>query len=301
MEGVFRHVNGCVNYLDDVYVTGKNDQEHLDNLAKVLAICREKGISLRKDKYEFMQQDVTFLGYHLNKHGIHPLDEKIKAIRDAPTPRNTQELRSFLGLINYYGKFIPNVTKLLAALNLLLRHGQRWVWSEDQESAFLKAKNVLSSDKVLMHFNPKKEIFVVCDAFPTGVGAILSQLDDNGEKKPVIFASRALSDAERKYSQIDREGLALVFAVKKSHKYISGRSFKLITDHKPLLGLFGENKVIPEHASARVQRWAIVLSAHSYSLLHRPGRVNNADALSHLPLSLLARSVGCCLWYKLFT
>ncbi|GFR77679.1 polyprotein [Elysia marginata] len=138
-----------------------------------------------------------------------------------------------------------------------------------------------------MHFNPKQEILVVCDAFPIGVGAILSQLDDNGEEKPVIFASRALSDAERKYSQIDREGLALVFAVKKFHKYISGRSFKLITDHKPLLGLFGENKVIPDHASARVQRWAIVLSAHSSSLLHCEGRENNADALSRLPLLYL--------------
>ncbi|GFO29283.1 Pol polyprotein [Plakobranchus ocellatus] len=135
-----------------------------------------------------------------------------------------------------------------------------------------------------MHFNPKREIVLVCDASPIGVGAILSQVDDNGDEKPVIYASRALSDAERKYSQIDREGLALIFAVKKFHKYIYGRDFKLVTDYKPLLGLFGENKAIPEHASARVQRWAIILSAHSYSLLHRPGRNNNADALSRLPL-----------------
>ncbi|GFR94013.1 Pol polyprotein [Elysia marginata] len=183
MEGVFCHVPGCVNYLNDIFVTGKNDQEHLDNLAKVLAICREKGISLRKDKCEFMQQDVAFLGYRLNKHGIHPLDEKVQVIRDAPTPRNTQELRLFLGLINYYGKFIHNVSKLLAPLHLLLHQGQRWVWSKGQESAFIKAKNVFSSDKVLMHFNPKKEILVVCNAFPIGVGlgAILSHLDDSGE------------------------------------------------------------------------------------------------------------------------
>ncbi|GFS24965.1 polyprotein [Elysia marginata] len=127
-----------------------------------------------------------------------------------------QELRSFLSLINYYGEFIPNVSKLLAPLHLLLRNGQRWVWSIDQESAFTTVKNVLSSDKVLMHFNPKKEIIVVCDASPIGVGAFLSQLDDKGEEKPVIFASRAPSDAERKYSQTDREGLTLVFAVKKS-------------------------------------------------------------------------------------
>ncbi|GFO41416.1 polyprotein [Plakobranchus ocellatus] len=284
MEGVFQHVSGCVNYLDDVYVTGRDDQEHMENLKKVLSICQNKGISLRRDKCDFMQKNVTFLGYRLDKHGIHPLADKIQAIRDAPTPRNHQELRSFLGLINYYGKFIPNVTELLAPLYVLLRQGQRWCWGKNQESAFSRAKNVLSSDKVLMHFNPKREIVLVCDASPIGVGAILSQVDDNGDEKPVIYASRALSDAERKYSQIDREGLALIFAVKKFHKYIYGRDFKLVTDHKPLLGLFGENKAIPEHASARVQRWAIILSAHSYSLLHRPGRNNNADALSRLPL-----------------
>ncbi|GFR69376.1 Pol polyprotein [Elysia marginata] len=100
----------------------------------------------------------------------------------------------------------------------------------------------------------------------------------------VVYASRALQDAGRKYSQIDRDGLDIIFAVKKFHKYISGRFFKLITDQKPLLGLLGEDKVIPEHASARVQRWAIILSAYSYSLLHRPGRDNSADALSRLPL-----------------
>jgi len=284
MEGVFQHVPGCVNYLDDVYVTGKNDEEHLENLNKVFSICQQKGLSLRKDKCEFMQQEVTFLGYRLDKHGIHPLADKVQAIRDAPTPQNTQELRSFLGLLNYYGKFIPNVSQLLAPLYQLLRQGQRWCWGEEQKSAFTRAKNVLSSDKVLEHFDPKKEIVIVCDASPIGVGAILSQVDANGNEKPVIYASRALSDAERKYSQIDREGLAVIFGVKKFHKYVFGRYFKLITDHKPLLGLFGEDKVIPEHASARVQRWAIILSTYSYSLLHRPGRDNSADALSRLPL-----------------
>ncbi|KAK3802598.1 hypothetical protein RRG08_041454 [Elysia crispata] len=125
MEGVFRHVSGCVNYLDDVSVTGKNDEDHLRNLHKVLSICEEKGLSLRRDKCEFMQQEVTFLGYRLDKNGVYPLADKIKAIRDAPTP-NTQELRSFLGLVNFYGKFTPNVSQVLAPLYQLLRQGQRW-------------------------------------------------------------------------------------------------------------------------------------------------------------------------------
>ena len=153
MESVFRHVPGCVNYLDDVYVTGKSDEDHLRNLHKVLSICEEKGLSLRRDKCEFMQQEVTFLGYRHDKNGVYPLADKIKAIRDAPTP-NTQELRSFLGLVNFYGKFIPNVSQVLAPLYQLLRQGQRWCWSKAQESEFSKIKSVLSSDKVLVHFKP---------------------------------------------------------------------------------------------------------------------------------------------------
>ena len=99
-----------VYYQDDVYVTGKNNEDHLRNLHKGLSICEEKGFSLRQDKCEFMLQEVTFLGYRLDKNGVYPLADKIKAIRDAPTPRKTQELRSFLGLVNFYGKFIPNVS-----------------------------------------------------------------------------------------------------------------------------------------------------------------------------------------------
>ncbi|KAK3767415.1 hypothetical protein RRG08_032091 [Elysia crispata] len=254
MEGVFRHVPGCVIYLDDVYVTGKNDEDHLRNLYKVLSICEEKGLSLRRDKCEFMHQEVTFLGYRLDKNGVYPLADKIKAIRDAPTPRNTQELRSFLGLINFYGKFIPNVSQVLAPLYQLLRQGQRWCWSK----AFSKIKSVLSLDKVLVHFKSENEIVLVCDASPTGVGAILTQPDDHGHVRPVAYASRALNTAG-------------------------------LTDHKPLLGLFGEGKSIPEHASARVQRSSITLSAYSYKLQHRPGRENSADALSRLASTLQPR------------
>ena len=137
---------------------------------------------------------------------------------------------------------------------------------------------------MLVHFKPETEIVLVYDVFHTGVGAILTQPDDHGGERPVAYASHMLNTAERNYSQIDREGLALIFAVKKFYKYLAGRHFTLVTDHKLFLGLFGEGKSIPEHASARVQRWAITLSAYSYTLQYLPDRKNSADALSHLPL-----------------
>lgn len=284
IEGLFRHVPNCVNYLDDLYVTGKDDKEHLENLNKVLSICQERGMSLRRDKCEFMKKEVEFLGYRLDKRGIHPLDDKVSAIKNAPIPKNVQELRAFLGMLNYYGKFIHNVSSILAPLHVLLRKEHPWCWGEKQMAAFRQAKRALSSDRVLLHFDPKRQIVISCDASPVGVAAVLSQVDDNGDEKPVAYASRTLTPAERNYAQLDREGLSIVFAMKKWHKFVLGQQIRIVTDHKPLLGLFGEGKPIPEHASARVQRWAIILSAYSYTLEYRPGRENNADALSRLPL-----------------
>ena len=167
----------------------------------------------------------------------------------------------------------------MVPLYLLLQKDTPWHWGEAQNMAFEKAKEILSSDALLTHYDPEKELTLTCDASPVGVGAILS----HGEK-PIAYASRTLSPAERNYSQIDREGLGIIFGVKKFHKFLFGRCFTLITDHKPLLGLLGEHKPIPEHASPRVQRWAITLAAYDYVLKHRPVIENSADGLSRLPL-----------------
>ena len=132
---------------------------------------------------------------------------------------------------------------------------------------------------LIIHFDPTKNLTLTCDSSPDGIGAVLS----HGEL-PIAFASRSLNQAERNYSQLDREGLSIIFGVRKFHKFVYGREITIITDHKPLLGLFGENKRLPEHASPRLQRWAINLSAYSYQLKYKPGCENTADALSRLSL-----------------
>ena len=183
------------------------------------------------------------------------MDEKVKAITDAPAPKTLAEVRSFLGLLNFYGKFIPRLSTLLAPLNLWLRKNAVYKWGESQRQAFVKAKQLLISSPVLIHYDQDKEIILSCDASPYGVGAVLSHRMEDGSEKPISFASRTLVDAETRYSQLDKEGLAIIFAIKKYHQYIFGRKVTIITDHKPLLGLFHPTKTIPQMASPRVQRW----------------------------------------------
>ena len=283
VENLFVPVPNSVNYIDDLYVTGQNDDEHLKNLNQILTICEEQGLSIKRDKCQFLKDEVEFLGFKLSKAGLQPLENKVEAIKKMEAPTDKKLLKSFLGTINYYAKFVSNLATVLTPLYHLLHKDVPWEWGKDQKLAFNQAKSALSSATLLAQFDPNKETILTCDASPVGLGAILSQKDENGIN-PVAFASRTLNDAERNYAQIDREALSIIFAVKKWHKYISGRPFKVITDHKPLLGLFGENKAIPEHASARVQRWALILAAHSYSLEYKPGSTNEADVLSRLPV-----------------
>ena len=144
---------------------------------------------------------------------------------------------------------------------------------------------MLCSAPLLSHFDPVKPILVQVDASPFGLGAILSHVEEDGRESPVYYASRTLSAAERNYPQIEKEGLALVYAVKKFHQFLYGNKFYLFTDHKPLLGLFSETASLPARSASRVLRWAVMLSGYNYELKYRPGLQNgNADMLSRLPM-----------------
>ncbi|KAI3360353.1 hypothetical protein L3Q82_014654, partial [Scortum barcoo] len=144
----------------------------------------------------------------------------------------------------------------------------------------------INSAEVLVHYSADRELVLSCDASPYGVGAVLSHVMDDGSERPLGFMSRTLAPTEKRYSQLDKEGLAVMFGIKKFHKYLYGRAFTIYTDHKPLISLFNEKKPIPLMGSLRVQRWAVHLSAYEYNIVYKPGKYNpNADALSRLPLS----------------
>lgn len=180
-----------------------------------------------------------------------------------------------------------NLSTKLYPLNQLLQKEKEWQWTKQCEEAFQEAKKALTSEEVLTHYNPAVEIRLACDASPYGIGAVISHVMPDGRERPIAFASRSLSSAERNYAQIDREALGLVWGVKKFGQYLYGRKFTLLTDHKPLTSIFSPKKGIPEMAAAHIQRWALFLGAHNYDVLYKGTNHHaNADGLSRLPLEL---------------
>ena len=179
-------------------------------------------------------------------------------------------MKAFLGMINYYSKFIGNLSSILSPFYALLQKDVPGSVTEIKNLRSVQQKGLCHPIPCLSTLTQVKKHVSTCDASPDGVGADLSQIDECGEH-PVAIADRSLNRAERNYSQIDREGLGIIFGVKNFHKFIFGKKVTIITDHKPLLGLFVEHKAMPEHCSPRVQRWAITLAAYDYELKHKAG------------------------------
>ena len=283
MENVLQGIPRVVVYIDDILITGSSEQEHMNILGKVLAVLEKYNLRLKK-RNVFNAPSVDYLGYRISALGLQPLPKKIIAIQEAPAPSNGQELRAFLGLVNYYGRFISQLSTITHPLNQLLKKGTRWVWSKACNKAFLLLKEKLASAEVLAHYDVSLPIKLDCDASAYGIGAVLSHTYSDGSERPIAYASRTLSPAEGNYAQLEKEGLALVYGVKKFHKYLYGRPFTLVTDHKPLMAILGSKKNLPTLAAACLQRWALFLLGYRYQLEFRlSGKHCNADGLSRLP------------------
>ena len=252
IDQVLQGIPGIQCILDDMIISGKMDEEHLENLESVLKALQEAGLKANKEKCEFFRDRVQFCGDEINREGLHKTQEKIEAVVSAPRPENVSQLRSFLGLVNYYNRFLPNAFTVLHPLHQLLEQTSEWQWTEQCEQAFTEAKRMITSELVLTHYDPVLPVRLACDASPTGISAVLSHVMPDGSKRPVAFASRSLTKTERKYAQIDKEALSIVWGVKRFHVYLYGRRFTLITDHKPLTAIFHPEKGVPAMTAARL-------------------------------------------------
>jgi hypothetical protein len=220
MESLLQGIPQVVVYLDDILVTGGTPEEHMCHLREVLQRLSTAGLRLQKNKCTFMATSVQYLGHVIDEKGLHPIGDKVEAVQKAPSPKNVSELKSYLGLLSYYGKFLPQLASKLAPLYALLRSAVPWKWTSVEEEVFKNSKALLLTSQVLVHFDPAKPLLLSCDASPYGIGAVLSHREEDGTDRPIGFASRTLSTAEAKYSQLEKEGLACVFGVKRFHSYL---------------------------------------------------------------------------------
>ena len=253
----FQGINSTTNIIaDDVMIHGQDDSEHDRHLLQVLNKCREISLKLNPDKCEFHQPSVTFYGNVVSNQGLRPDPKKVNVIVTMPAPKNKTKLASFLGMCNYVSMYVPHLSDVTSTLRELNRKNVNFTWNATYDKTFRQIHVV--NAVTLKYFEPQTPIVIECDTSGVGVGGVLLQ---NGH--PVTFISQALTDTQKRYSNIEHELLALVIVVKHLHHYVFGRQFTIHTDHAPLVNLF--NKCL-NGTSPRLQRLMLRLSQYEMNI-----------------------------------
>ena len=277
-ENAFGDIPDVYVVFDDLIIAVNNDQEHDATLRRVLDRARELNIRFSKNKIQLKVDQVKYLGHILSADGIRPDPDKIKAIVDLKQPVDKKELLRFLGMLTYLSKFIPNFSDATAPLRALLRTDIPWTWSEQHVTAFSHLKQLVVTAPVLRYFDSSKPAVIQTDSSSSGIGSCLLQ-----DGQPVAYASRALTDAETRYAQIEKELLAVVFATEKFSQYIYGRLTTIHSDHKPLESIF--RKAIGA-TTPRLQRMLLRLLKFQLHIEYVPGKsMHLADTLSRAYLT----------------
>lgn len=267
----------CFNFMDDILIYGKTQDELKICEKKVLLRLKEYNVMLNHEKCIFGEKQIKFLGHTLSENGITPTIDKVQAVRAFRQPKTAEEVRSFLGLITFVGKFIPDLATITEPLRSLTKKHVKFEWENAQQEAFDKLKTLLTSSLTLGYYDVKAKTQLYADASPVGLGSVLVQFK-NDEPKIISYASKSLSETEKRYCQTEKEALALVWAVERFHFYLFGRSFELVTDHKPLEVIFSPKS----KPCARIERWVLRLQSYRYKVIYKAGKNNIADPLSRL-------------------
>ena len=280
---IIKDIQGTMNLADDIVVHGKNQTEHDASLLKILHRFEEKGLTLNLEKCLFSLNKLKFFGFVFSDQGMHPDPEKLDQIKNMAAPEDTKALQSFLGLMNYFKRFIPQYSTITYPLRQLLHKDTKWSWSNTCQTAFDKLRNSLTSESCLSYFDPKKETTVYTDASPVGVSAVIVQnTPTKQDHKLISYTSRSLTPTEQRYSQIERECLAIVYACEHNKLYLYGHNFKIFCDHKPIVNLLNKpNSVVP----LRIERMTLRLQGYDFDLHHVKGVENISDYPSRHPFS----------------
>ena len=268
----------CLVYLDDIVLFGETVEEHNSKLRDVFDRLRKHNLKLQPDKCEFLKQELSYLGHIVSANGVKPDPNKVEAVVRFPTPINATQIKSFLGLAGYYRRFIQNFSAIARPLTELLKKENSFEWKDEQQKSFDALKWKLVNPPILQYPDFTKSFVLTTDASQNAIGCILSQ-GKIGSDLPIAYASRTLNSAERNYSTVEKELLAIVWGCKHFRPYLLGRKFSIVTDHKPLTWIFSV-----KDPSSRLLRWRLLLEEYQYEVEYKAGKRNtNADALSRDP------------------
>ena len=283
MSQILEGLEGVVCMVDDILVFGVNQEQHDQRLRQVLTKLRAAGVTLNKQKCVFSVPSVKFIGQIVSQGGIQPDPEKVSAITEMATPKNVAELRRFLGLVNHQAKYVKDLSEITEPLRALLQQKSHWHWGGPQNEAFERIKRKITTVPVLALYHPNQATILSADASSYGLGAVLQQQQSDGKYKAIAYASRSMSETERRYAQIEKEALAVTWASERFQHYLIGRDFTIETDHKPLVPLLGSKGL--DDLPPRIQRFRMRLFRFSFSIRHIPGKeLVTADALSRQPI-----------------
>ena len=276
MDQILEGLPGVVSIADDIVVYGTNEQDQDQNLHRLMQRARERGLVFNPTKCRIKEEEIPFFGNIYSKNRVRPDPVKVQAIAELKEPTNTTELQSFLGMITYLAPYIPKLSDHTAPLRKLLCKDSEFQWHHEQQSAFESLKHLICSADNLAYFDPSKPAVLQADASQEALGVALTQ-----EGRPIAFASKSLTDTEKRYANIERELLACVFGALRFHTYLYGKPFLIESDHRPLEMISRKNLTA---APARLQRMLLRLQRYDYQITYKPGKeMTLPDSLSRLP------------------
>ncbi|GFY11962.1 retrovirus-related Pol polyprotein from transposon 297 [Trichonephila clavipes] len=268
-----------VPYLDDIVIFSDTWESHLKHVETVLQRIKRAKLTVKPSKCKFVQQNVKFLVHIVGQSFRTPSEIKVQAVLEFPTPRTKTQIRAFLGIAGYYQKYINLFSVIAAPLTDALKGRAKKgeiKWTTECENAFRELKGKLIDKPVLYAPNFEREFIVQTDASNAGMGAVLTQLTEQGEEHPILYLSKKFSEVEKRYCTTEKECASIVFAIKRLHYYLDGNSFLVMTDHNPLVWL---NRNVS--SNPRLMRWALALQPYNFRIEHRSGKSHkNADSLS---------------------
>ena len=265
----------CYVYLDDIVCYSSTPQQHLADLRQILQRLQRSCLTVNIQKCVFGCSSMKYLGHIVGNNGLRTDPEKVQGIFDYPIPTNVKQLERFLGMVTWYGKFIPHLASIAAPLNQLRHKTAKWEWTDECTASFSQMKSILASEPVLVYPDLSRSFVIHTDASNTGLGAVLLQEID-GELHTIAYASRSLDVCEQNYSTTERECLAVIWALEKWRVYLEGKRFQVVTDHQALTWLFKKARLTGKFA-----RWVLRLQDFCFDVTYRPGALHVVpDALS---------------------